>query len=150
MNLSNRAFMDLWKRLVSRRKELRATRLQVANLTRHTVLATCMEIANSGSSRNKGLLGRAGLACGEGLWIIPCSAVHTFWMKFPIDLVYLDRRKRIKKLRSAVPAWRFSACLSAHSVIELPAGTIRNTQTQRGDILEFSSTPLTSDRDSSL
>ncbi len=62
-------------------------------------------------------------------------------MRFPIDLVYLDRKNKIKKLRSKVCAWRMSACLSAHSVLELPAGTIGNTQTQPGDILEFSLVP---------
>jgi uncharacterized membrane protein (UPF0127 family) len=92
-----------------------------------------MEVADSGPKRNKGLLGREGLSSGEGLWIIPCESVHTFWMRFPIDLVYLDS----KKLVSALPAWRLSACLRAHSVLELPAGTIRITQTQPGDTLEF-------------
>ena len=111
-------------------------RLRVSNLTRGTVLATCLEIADSGSKRNKGLLGRKGLAAGEGLWIIPCESVHTFFMQFPIDLVYLDRKNRIKKVRNAVGPWRLSACLSAHSIMELPAGTIQNTQTQTGDVLE--------------
>jgi hypothetical protein len=63
-------------------------------------------------------------------------------MRFPIDLVYLDRKRRVKKVRSAVPPWRLSACLSAHSVIELAAGTISNTQTSPGDTLEFSSVDL--------
>jgi uncharacterized membrane protein (UPF0127 family) len=112
--------------------------MQVSNITRHTVLATCLEVADSGPKRNKGLLGREFLAPGEGLWIIPCEAVHTFAMKFPIDLVYLDRKKRIKKLKSEVPPWRLSACLLAHSVLELPPGAIRNTQTQPGDLLDFS------------
>jgi uncharacterized membrane protein (UPF0127 family) len=97
-----------------------------------------MEVADTAAKRNKGLLGRACLAPGEGLWISPCEAVHTFWMQFPIDLVYLDRKNRIRKLVSAVPPWRLSACLRAHSVIELPSGTIRETQTQPGDTLEFS------------
>jgi len=121
-----------------RREAPPEVRMRVANLTRNTVLATCMEVADSGEKRNKGLLGRKGLAHGEGLWIIPCESVHTFFMQFPIDLVYLDRKKQIKKLRSAVPAWRMSACLSAHSILELPAGTIRGTQTECGDVLEFS------------
>jgi uncharacterized membrane protein (UPF0127 family) len=63
-------------------------------------------------------------------------------MKFPIDLIYLNRKNQIRKLRSDVPPWRLSACLSAHSVLELAPGTIRNTQTQRGDTLEFTSAPL--------
>jgi uncharacterized protein len=114
-------------------------RWQVSNLTRNTVIATHMEVADSGPRRSKGLLGRARLAPGEGLWIVPCEAVHTFFMKFPIDLIYLDRDKQIKKLRSAVLPWRMSACFFAHSVLELPAGTIRDTQTQPGDTLEFAS-----------
>jgi uncharacterized membrane protein (UPF0127 family) len=112
-------------------------RFLVTNLTRSTVLATRLDVADSGPKRNKGLLGRDGLASGEGLWIVPCESVHTFFMRFPIDLVYLDRKNKVKKVRSAVGAWRLSACLSAHSVLELPAGTIRNTQTQPGDTLEM-------------
>jgi len=113
------------------------TPLRVLNLTRGTVLATSLEVAGSGKSRRKGLLGRAGLSPGEGLWIVPCESVHTFFMRFPIDLVYLDRQKRIRKLRSDVGAWRLSACLSAHSVLELAAGSIRRTASEKGDMLEF-------------
>jgi len=113
------------------------TRLHVLNLNRGTVLATCLEVANTGPKRNKGLLGRKGLAPGEGLWIVPCESVHTFFMQFPIDLVYLDRNNRIRKVRSSVPPWRLSVCLSAHSILELPSGTIRESQTQAGDMLEF-------------
>lgn len=119
--------------------------LQVVNRSRGTVLATRLEVATSSPKRSKGLLGRDGLAPGEGLWIIPCESVHTFFMRFPIDLVYLDRKNKIKKVRGAVGPWRMSACLSAHSVLELPAGTIRATQTQPGDTLEFSESMLPSD-----
>jgi uncharacterized protein len=119
-------------------------RLKVKNLTRNTVLASCLEVANTGSKRNKGLLGRERLALGEGLWILPCQAVHTFWMNFPIDLIYLNRKNQIQKLVRGVPPWRMSACLWAHSVIELPSGTIRNTQTDLGDDLDFSAVSLSS------
>jgi uncharacterized membrane protein (UPF0127 family) len=112
---------------------------QVLNRTRGTILATQLEIAGTGSSRNKGLLGRESLLPGEGLWIVPCEAVHTFFMRFPIDLVYLDRQHHIKKVRSDVGAWRLSVCLTAHSVVELPAGTIRETRTERGDAVEIAS-----------
>jgi uncharacterized membrane protein (UPF0127 family) len=118
------------------------------NSTRGTILATCLEVADSGPKRNKGLLGRKGLAPGEGLWIIPCESVHTFFMQFPIDLVYLDRKNRIRKVRSSVPPWRLSVCLSAHSILELPSGTIRDTRTERGDMLEFA--PAISAGDNSL
>jgi uncharacterized membrane protein (UPF0127 family) len=130
--------MKLQGRSVPRELSTSDPRLQVTNPSRSTVLATSLEVADSGPKRNKGLLGREGLAQGEGLWIVPCESVHTFFMRFPIDLVYLDRNNKIKKVRSAVGPWRLSACLSAHSILELPAGTIRATQTQRGDSLEFS------------
>ena len=113
-------------------------RLEVANLTRGSVLARRLEVADSGPKRNKGLLGRQDLAAGEGLWIIPCESVHTFFMQFAIDLVYLDRKHVIKKVREGVPPWRISVCFSAHSILELPSGTIRSTETRAGDTLEFS------------
>jgi len=121
------------------------SQLKVSNITRGTVLATRLEVADSGHTRNKGLLGRKGLDEGEGLWIVPCESVHTFFMQFPIDLVYLDRKNKVKKVRHSVAPWRLSACLSAHSILELPAGTIRSTLTQRGDTLEL--LPATSDTD---
>jgi uncharacterized membrane protein (UPF0127 family) len=110
---------------------------RIVNRTREIELALCVDIAGDVTSRRKGLLGRETLADSEGLWIVPCEAVHTFGMQFPIDLVYVDRYKRVKKVRQSVPARRFSACLSAHSVIELAAGSVRRTGTKNGDQLEF-------------
>lgn len=109
----------------------------VRNKTRNTQLGDQIEVAGSGVLRSKGLLGRNALAPGEGMWIIPCESVHTFFMRFPIDLVYIDRKHRVKKISMTVPPWRLSACLSAHSVIELPAGMIQDSQTMAGDILEI-------------
>jgi uncharacterized membrane protein (UPF0127 family) len=117
------------------------------NVTRQTLLASNMEIADSGPKRSKGLLGRTGLGPGEGLWIVPCESVHTIGMQFPIDLVYLDRKQRVKKVRSNVPGWRLSACLSAHSVIELAAGVVQDTHTAPGDYLEFSPATLLADEE---
>jgi uncharacterized membrane protein (UPF0127 family) len=119
------------------------------NLSRQSVLAYTVEVADHGATRRKGLLGRSGLPAGEGLWIVPCESVHTFGMKFPIDLVYLGRNKKVKKVRSNVVPWRLSACLSAHSVLELASGTIHRTQTRPGDTLEFSPALPLSDRPTS-
>jgi uncharacterized protein len=112
--------------------------LRAVNVSRQRVIAERLEVADTGPKRNKGLLGRARLAAGTGLWISPCESVHTFFMQFPIDLVYLDRKHRIRKVRSNVGAWRMSACFSAHSIIELPAGVIQETGSQPGDVIEFS------------
>jgi uncharacterized membrane protein (UPF0127 family) len=142
MNQFRRAVSGVRKCFSSGSSEDSDVRLQIKNLTRNTVLATCLDVANTSSKRNKGLLGRKCLSSGEGLWILPCEAVHTFWMQFSIDLVYLDRKKQIKKLVSGLPPWRLSACLRARSILELPSGTIRDTQTQLGDTLDFSTALL--------
>lgn len=109
--------------------------MRVVNVTRGTEVADRVQVAGDGRSRLKGLLGRKSLECGEGLWIVPCESVHTFWMRFPIDVIYLDRKHRVLKVRSAVRPWRMSACLRAHSVIELAAGTAREAGTMAGDVL---------------
>jgi hypothetical protein len=118
--------------------------LQAVNVTRGTVLAARLEVAGTGQTRRKGLLGRDCLLPGEGLWIVPCESVHTFFMRFAIDLVYLDRKNRIRKLRGDVSPWRLSACLPAHSVLELPAGTIRVTRAERGDMIAIGPAPTDS------
>ena len=122
-------------RILPRPKSPVPTRLIITNLTRQTEIADRIELADRGPKRRKGLLGRSGLTSGEGLWIVPCEAVHTFGMQFPIDLVYLDRRNRVVKTKSHVRPWRLSACLRAHSVVELPAGTVRSSLTRPGDTL---------------
>lgn len=111
--------------------------VSIRNITRDTNVASRVEVAGSNVTRSKGLLGRQGLNAGEGMWIVPCEAIHTFFMSFAIDLIYLDRKYRVRKTRCAVPAWRLSACFSAHSVLELPAGTIQQTRTEPGDLLEI-------------
>ncbi len=106
-------------------------------MTRQTVLAQAADVADTSAKRRTGLLKHERLDPGEGLWIVPCESVHTFFMKFPIDLVYLDKGKKVKKVRHAVPAWRMSACLTAHSILELPAGVAAETGTVAGDELMF-------------
>ena len=110
---------------------------QARNVTRGTMLAARLEKARTGAARRKGLLGRESLLPGEGLWIAPCESVHTFFMRFPIDLVYLDHKLQVRKVRHCVGAWRISACFSAHSVLELPAGTAQASRTERGDKVEM-------------
>jgi uncharacterized membrane protein (UPF0127 family) len=107
----------------------------IRNQTRGTVLGEAVELADTSAKRRTGLLKHERLEPGQGLWIVPCESVHTFFMKFPIDLVYMDKRHKVRKVRHSVAPWRMSACLLAHSVIELPAGTAEQSGTQAGDEL---------------
>jgi uncharacterized protein len=111
--------------------------MKVQNLTRQTVLADNVEVANRAATRRKGLLGRTHLTAGEALWIVPCESVHTFFMRFPIDIVYLDRSRKVRKVRANVPPWRISVCFLAHSVIELATGSVLASRTTPGDQLDF-------------
>jgi uncharacterized membrane protein (UPF0127 family) len=119
------------------RSEDRDACVRVVNSTRNTEVGSRVEVAASSAKRTKGLLGRKSLDRGEGMWIVPCESVHTFFMRFPLDLIYLDRKHRVKKVRKGVPPWRVSLCLSAHSVLEFPSGTIRDSQTEVGDSVEI-------------
>jgi uncharacterized protein len=109
----------------------------VQNTTRGTVVGDAVFSAETSAARRTGLLKHERLASGEGLWIVPCEAVHTFFMKFALDLIYIDRKRRVKAVVRNVRPWRFSMCLPAHSVLELPVGTIDRTETQIGDQLEL-------------
>jgi uncharacterized protein len=109
----------------------------VRNLTRGTVLGDRVEVADTSQKRRTGLLKHERLEPGQGLWIVPCESVHSFFMKFPIDLVYLDRGKKVRRTRGAMVPWRMSACLTAHSILELPVGTLERSGTEKGDQLEF-------------
>jgi uncharacterized membrane protein (UPF0127 family) len=87
--------------------------------------------------RKKGLLGVSDLDCDDGLWICPCEAVHTFGMRMPIDVVFIDRQRRVRQIRPNLVANRISFCVRAESVIELRAGTVVATGTEVNDRLEL-------------
>jgi len=108
---------------------------RLRNLTRGTVVGDAIDIADTSAKRRTGLLKHTGLNAGEGLWIVPCESVHTFFMKFALDLVYLDRRHVVRKAVTNVVPWRMSVCLSAHSIVELPVGAIAASGTVKGDQL---------------
>jgi uncharacterized protein len=70
----------------------------------------------------RGLLGRDGLESGEGLLLKPCGSVHTFFMRFPIDVVFLDRELAVVAVSAEVAPWRTARARGAKAVLELPAG----------------------------
>ncbi|NLF84005.1 MAG: DUF192 domain-containing protein [Candidatus Gastranaerophilales bacterium] len=112
--------------------------MKLINKTNGQVLADKLEIANTPFRRMKGLLGREKLEDGEGLHIIPCNNIHSFFMKFVFDAIFIDKKNKIRHLVEKMPPGRVSRlCFTAHSVVELPPGTICSTGSKIGDELEF-------------
>ncbi len=104
------------------------------NATRQTVLADDLRVAHSWWSRFRGLMLRPALAAGEGLLLERCNAVHTHFMRFAIDVLFLDAAGKVVGAVPAMAPWRIGRPYrGARSVLELPAGTIRATQTATGD-----------------
>jgi uncharacterized protein len=101
-------------------------------------LAQRVTLAHTGWTRLRGLIGRKNLDSDEVLWIRPCSGVHTFWMRFSIDVVFLDRQLFIVKIiKNMHPFCLSLPKLSANSVIEMPATSISKYNLQLGDQLQI-------------
>lgn len=89
-------------------------------------IATRVETADDAASRSKGLLGRDYLPDGAGLWIVPCPMIHTFFMQFSIDVLFLDRALKVVRVIENLKPWRLSPWVfSAHSVLELKGGSLK-------------------------
>ncbi len=102
------------------------TRLRCLDLTSGRVVAEEVEMAHSLPRRIKGLLGRRELAPGQGLWLRPCRQVHTWFMRFPIDVVFMDRELVVVGLSRHLGPGRISPFhLRARSALELAAGRAR-------------------------
>lgn len=88
-------------------------------------MATKVLKAEDYESRSRGLLGRSSMEAGEGLWIVPCPMIHTFFMKFAIDVLFLDKTLKVVRVIENLKPWRLSPWVwSARSVLELPAGAL--------------------------
>ena len=96
----------------------------LANDDGDVVVESCL-LAETALTRSRGLLGRSGLSSGEGMLLRPASSIHTAFMRFPIDAVFLDRADRVLKVASDLRPWRTSGCRGARAVLELPAGEAR-------------------------
>lgn len=101
------------------------------------LLASRVEIALDSQSRRRGLLDRDTFDPGSALIIAPCGAIHTFFMRFAIDVVFVTRDGRVLKTYVAVPRRRIAFSLAAFAVIELPAGTIAGPDVTPGDIVRL-------------
>ena len=109
----------------------------IENLTRHCVIAQRIQSARDSAQRRRGLLDVTSLEPGAGLWINPCEAVHTFGMHVPLDVVFLDRNLRVKKIAASIKPNRIAFCLTATSALEIAAGAAQSSGTECGDQLAF-------------
>lgn len=108
---------------------------QLTNVNRGTVLATHLEVAFDSASRRRGLLGRAGLPDECAIVIAPCNGIHMFFMRFPIDAVFVARNGRVLKTCAGLRPWRIALAWRAFAVIEGPVGMIGRSATEVGDRL---------------
>ena len=113
-----------------------AGRFILQNTRTRLPVATTLEAAFDSASRKKGLLGRDGLPPGHALIIVPTNLVHTFFMRFPIDMLFVRRDGTVAKARRAVPARRIVGALRGYAVIEMGAGELARSDTKGGDRLE--------------
>jgi uncharacterized membrane protein (UPF0127 family) len=99
-------------------------------------IANDLKTADTLLSRTKGLLGRSSLPAGEGLWIKRCNSIHTAFMKFPIDVLFVDKNLKVVSVYENLKPWRITRLhFSASSVIELPAGTLAGSTKGNGEAL---------------
>lgn len=100
-----------------------------------TVVCAECAVADSAWARTKGLLGRESLGEDEGLLLRPGGSIHMFFMRFPIDAVFLDRDLRVLRLAADLRPWRMASKRGAKSVLELPAGRCARVGLTEGDRL---------------
>jgi uncharacterized protein len=112
-----------------------AARLRLVNAQTGVEIADAVAGAFESATRRRGLLGRDGMARGEALIIAPTNAIHTFSMRFDIDVAFVRRDGRIVKLRSSMAPSRIAIAISAFAVVETPAGTFAAASTSAGDTL---------------
>ena len=98
---------------------------RVSEVASGRAVAERIRIANTHWTRLRGLIGTRGLAADEGLWIVPCRQVHMFWMRYPIDVAFLDDELQVVGVQADLRPWRISSAFpAARSVVELASGAL--------------------------
>jgi uncharacterized membrane protein (UPF0127 family) len=108
---------------------------RLENVRSGRIVAELVTLAFESATRRKGLLGRESLAESSALILAPTNAIHTFFMRFAIDVAFVTKDGRVLKTRHALGPWRVAAALRAHAVIELSAGALSRADTRAGDQL---------------
>ncbi len=110
----------------------------ITNLTRGTTLATDAKMADTWLTRLVGLLNRDNLNAGEALILLPCRAVHTCFMRFGIDVLFISKHNRVVGMVENMVPYKFGKTYKeAYQVVELPVGSIEMTETEIGDEIKI-------------
>lgn len=110
--------------------------MKINNTTKNVILADNVTLAQTVLARLKGLLFRKEFRNGEALIIKPCNSIHTFFMRFPIDVIFIDSNDKIVKIRKEIKPFRATPVyFKSKFVIEFPSGTVEVTNTTESDIL---------------
>ncbi|MBS2021253.1 MAG: DUF192 domain-containing protein [Deltaproteobacteria bacterium] len=111
---------------------------RLVNVTRGQTIAASIELAITPRQRMKGLLGRKGLDAGSGLVIDPCTSIHMFFMKFPIDVLFVDSGGTVVRAIEHLKPWRLTRFYpSARWCAELPIGALAQSGTREGDAVKL-------------
>jgi uncharacterized membrane protein (UPF0127 family) len=107
--------------------------MRLVNARTGEALAERIELATTRTERRRGLLGRRRLPPRFALVLLPCAAIHTAFMRFAIDVIFLDRNGHALRIAHRLRPWRIALALRARSVVELPAGSLAGIDLVRGD-----------------
>lgn len=112
--------------------------MRLINKTKNTILAQDVQVADTLFPRMRGLLGKKGLKCGQAIVLKPCNSIHTFFMRFPIDVLFVSKDNKVVKTISNLKPFALSGIyFSSSFAIELPSGTIQANLTEQTDTLEL-------------
>jgi uncharacterized membrane protein (UPF0127 family) len=117
-----------------------ARELLVTNQRTGGEIAARVRVADNPWSRMVGLLGKKELPTGEALLIRPCSSVHTFFMRFPMDAIFVNRENQVLKVVREMRPFRFAGARRSHAVIELMGGALADGEVETGDSLILTDT----------
>lgn len=109
---------------------------RAVNTTKNVMIAKHVRVADNFLSRLKGLMGVPGLPEGHGLWIVPCADIHSCFMRFEFDAIFMDHGGKVVHLVERMKPWRMTPWIKGSKVVlELDGGVIDKTGTELGDIV---------------
>jgi hypothetical protein len=124
------------KASITAQNAMRPIERNIVNLTRGGIVCERVLVADQPMHRMPGLISRHMLPAGEGLLVMPAPSIHTAFMRFPIDVIFLDRELRVVKLVERLRPWRVAAARGASAALELAAGEVARRAIAAGDVLD--------------